>query len=75
MIEPVKYVVEITAGFGWYKDRISERFIVVKDMAGSKGLAPWRLDGPSVLIYDVGQAVSMICTRYIRKDDCKLIED
>jgi hypothetical protein len=75
-IEQKTYLVEITAGWGWYEKRIGERFICTRDMAGSKGLAPWRVaNEPPVVIFDVANCVSMACTHYIRLQDSKLIED
>jgi hypothetical protein len=55
----------------WYFGLEGHRFLVTQDPAGSKGCARWRVLEPSVLIFDVAQCISMVCTRYVRQEDAK----
>ena len=70
-------IVEITAGSGkaWYADKIGQRFMVKVDMAGSRGLARWKVVEDPQLIYGVEERISYLCSRYVTEGDCKIVED
>jgi hypothetical protein len=75
MIEQVKYVVEITAGHGWYKEFVGDRFLVVVDMKGSRGCAKYRVIEEPVPVYDLEERIMYLTVRYLREQDVRLIED
>ncbi|MGA2505253.1 MAG: hypothetical protein ABSG01_14295 [Anaerolineales bacterium] len=77
MNEQKTYIVEITKGEGkqWFSTHLHERFLVIVDMAGSRGVAKYRVVEEPVLIYGIEECISYLTSRYIPADCCTVIED
>lgn len=68
-------IVEVTRGNGWYTNSVGQRFVVTIDNKPSHGSAPYRVQEESALLWDIEQRVSLLVTRYVGRDDAKVIED